>query len=54
MKRLKMTATETITFEEGCNKYLDNCRQRNLREDTKNSTSRVILYSVNISILRCH
>lgn len=34
MKRLKMTATEAITFEEGCNKYLDNCRQRNLREGT--------------------
>ena len=24
----------SITFEEGCNKYLDNCRQRNLREGT--------------------
>ena len=22
----------TITFEEGCNTYLENCRQRNLRE----------------------
>ena len=24
----------TLTFEEGCNKYLENCRQRNLREGT--------------------
>ena len=26
----------TLTFEEGCNKYLENCRQRNLREGTIN------------------
>lgn len=26
----------SITFEEGCNKYLDNCRARNLREGTIN------------------
>lgn len=32
-KKIKLTAT-TITFEEGCNLYLDNCRQRNLREGT--------------------
>ena len=25
-----------MTFEEGCNKYLDNCRARNLREGTIN------------------
>ena len=24
----------TLTFEEGCNKHLENCRQRNLREGT--------------------
>ena len=36
MKKLKMTAT-TLTFEEGCNKYLEYCRQRNLREGTINS-----------------
>jgi len=29
-----MTATASITFEEGCNKYLDNCRARKLREGT--------------------
>ena len=32
MKKLKMSRTITLTFEEGCNKYLENCRQRNLRE----------------------
>lgn len=32
MRKLKMQTTNSITFEEGCNKYLDNCRQRNLRE----------------------
>ncbi len=34
MKKLKMTPTTTMTFEEGCNKYLEYCRQRNLREGT--------------------
>ena len=36
MKKLKMSRTVTLTFEEGCNKYLENCRQRNLREGTIN------------------
>ena len=36
MKKLKMTRSVTLTFEEGCNKYLENCRQRNLREGTIN------------------
>ena len=35
MKKLKMTA-QTLTFEEGCNKYLEYCRQRNLRQGTIN------------------
>ena len=35
MKKLKMTRT-TLTFEEGCNKYLEYCRQRNLRQGTIN------------------
>ena len=30
-----MDYRESITFEEGCNLYLQNCRERNLREDTK-------------------
>ena len=34
MKKLKMTALKGLTFEEGCNKYLEYCRQRNLREGT--------------------
>ena len=34
MKKLKMARGVTLTFEEGCNKYLENCRQRNLREGT--------------------
>ena len=33
MKKLKMT-TQSMTFEDGCNKYLEHCRQRNLREGT--------------------
>ncbi len=33
MKKLKMT-TQKLTFEEGCNKYLEYCRQRNLRDGT--------------------
>ena len=34
MKKLKMARAVTLTFEEGCNKYSENCRQRNLREGT--------------------
>ena len=34
MKKIKMSRGVTLTFEEGCNKYLENCRQRNLREGT--------------------
>ena len=33
MKKLKMTVGK-LTFEEGCNKYLEHCRQRNLRDGT--------------------
>jgi integrase/recombinase XerD len=36
MEKLKMTATKTLTFQEGCEKYLEYCRQRNLREGTIN------------------
>ena len=31
-----MVKGNSITLEEGCNKYLDNCRARNLREVTIN------------------
>ena len=34
MRKLQMQVSNSITFEQGCNKYLDNCRQRNLREGT--------------------
>ena len=34
MQKIKMVRGVTLTFEEGCNKYLENCRQRNLREGT--------------------
>ena len=34
MKKLKMKAATTLTFKEGCEKYLEYCRQRNLREGT--------------------
>ena len=36
MKKLKMSKGTALTFEEGCNKYLENCRQRNLRQGTIN------------------
>ena len=36
MKKLKMNSAAALTFEEGCNKYLLYCRQRNLREGTIN------------------
>lgn len=36
MKKLKMKSTKSITFEEGCNKYFEYCRQRNLRQGTIN------------------
>ena len=36
MKKLKMSRSVTLTFEEGYNKYLENCRIRNLREGTIN------------------
>ena len=29
-----MSRGTKLTFEEGCNKYLENCRQRNLRKGT--------------------
>ena len=34
MKKIKMARSVTLTFEEGCNKYLENCRHRNLRDGT--------------------
>ena len=34
MKKIKMKRGTTLTFEEGCDKYLEYCRQRNLRDGT--------------------
>ena len=34
MKKLRLNKTNTLTFREGCDKYLENCRQRNLRDGT--------------------
>ena len=34
MRKISLRATKTLTFEEACNKYLDDCHQRNLREGT--------------------
>lgn len=36
MRKLNLNDTRKVTFEDGCNKYLDYCRQRNLREGTIN------------------
>lgn len=34
MKRMKMVISNSITFEQGCNEYVDNCKARNLRNGT--------------------
>ena len=39
-----MARGRTLTFEEGCNKYLENCRQRNLREGTINHYRQSFIY----------
>lgn len=36
MKKLKIKEQNFLTLEEGCSRYLDNCRARNLREGTIN------------------
>ena len=36
MKKLKMSRGTLLTFEEGFEKYLENCGQKNLREGTIN------------------
>ena len=44
MQKIKMSRGVTLTFEEGCRKYLENCRQRNLREGTINHYRQSYLY----------
>lgn len=34
MKKMKKQVENDVTFEEGCDQYLMNCRARNLREGT--------------------
>lgn len=47
MKKLKMKAVTALTFEAGCNKYPENCRQRTLREGTvASSLKATIVYSL--------
>ena len=36
MQKIKMLRGVTLTFKEGCKRYSENCRQRNLREGTIN------------------
>ena len=36
MKKLSMISQVSITFEEGCDMYILNCKQRNLRQRTIN------------------
>lgn len=38
MKKLQMIRDDFLTLEEVCNKCLDNCRARNLREETINQS----------------
>ena len=44
MQKIKMSRGTLLTFEEGCNKYLENCRQRNLRDGTINHYRQSYLY----------
>lgn len=44
MEKIKMARGVTLTFEEGCDKYLENCRHRNLREGTINHYRQSYLY----------
>ena len=34
MKKLSMISQVSITFEQGCDRYILNCQQRNLRQGT--------------------
>ena len=36
MKKMTMDVADSMTFEEACEKYLENCRVRNLREGSIN------------------
>lgn len=34
MKKIKMAVENDVTFEQGCEEYLVNCKARNLRDGT--------------------
>ena len=36
MQKMKMVLNNSLSFEEGCYLYLNNCRERNLRQGTIN------------------
>ena len=36
MKKMQMRRNSGVTFEEGCEMYIENCKKRNLREGTIN------------------
>ena len=36
MKKMKMKQENSLSFEQGCDLYLNNCRERNLRQGTVN------------------
>ena len=40
MQKIKMSRGVTLTFEKGCKRYLENCRQRNLREGTMQASNK--------------
>ena len=54
VKKIKMSRSVGLTFEDVCNKYLGNCRQRNLREGTNEVTKNTnsILSNKTIKYLR--
>ena len=49
MQKIKMSRGTLLTFEEGCNKYLENCRQRNLRKGTINTLLNIMIICVIIN-----
>ena len=36
MKKMKISREKSVAFEEWCELYLNNCKERNLREETIN------------------
>ena len=48
MKKIKMKRGTTLTFEEGCDKYLEHCRQRNLRDGTIRHYRQSYMYARNL------